>query len=111
MNINAIKFVMHGVSIIIIENHVAKMLCLSQTGITKPPTMYSKKALNLCLRMALLNAFVQKEGWRVSQFNGKYANRLLMLIQVIWLKGTRRTYVNNKLMLLMAFDEFQKPVN
>jgi hypothetical protein len=61
--------------------------------------------------MAFLNAFVQKEGWRVSQFNGKYANRLLMLIQVIWLKGTRRTYVNNKLMLLMAFDEFRKPVN
>ncbi len=102
---------MQGVLIIITKNHVAKMLCLSQIGITKPLTMCSKKSLNLCLHMALLSAFVQKGGWKVSQFKGNYANIFLMLIQAIWLKGTQRTYVNNKLMLLVAFDELQKPVN
>jgi hypothetical protein len=50
--------------------------------------------------MAPLSAFVQKEGWRVSHFKGKYANRLIVLIQAIWLKGTRKMYVNKKLIVV-----------
>jgi hypothetical protein len=61
--------------------------------------------------MAPPNAFVQKEGWRVSQLKGKYAAGLPALIQAIWFKGTCKTYVNKKLMLFMALVEFQKSVN
>ncbi len=65
----------------------------------------------MCLQMAPLSAFVQKESGRVSQFKRKYATRLLTLIQAIWLKGIRGTYVNKKLMLLVALAEFQKSIN
>jgi hypothetical protein len=55
--------------------------------------------------MAPLNAFVQKEGWKLSQFKGKYAAQLLVLIQTIWLNGTPGTYVSKKFMLLVAIAE------
>jgi hypothetical protein len=55
--------------------------------------------------MAPLNAFVQKEGWKVSQFKGKYAAQLPMLIQTIWLKGTFGAYVSKKLMLLVVIAQ------
>ncbi len=61
--------------------------------------------------MAPLNAFMQKERWKVSQLKGKYAARLLALIQAIWLKGIQGMYVNKKLMLLVALVELQKLVN
>ncbi len=61
--------------------------------------------------MAPLNAFMQKEGWKLSQFKGKYAAQLPMFIQMIWLKGTFGMYVSKKLMLLVAIAELWKPVN
>jgi len=49
--------------------------------------MHSREVANLCLHMAPLTMFVQKEGWKLSQLKGKYATRLLTLIQAIYLKG------------------------
>jgi hypothetical protein len=34
-----------------------------------------------------------------------------MLIQAIWFKGTQGTYVNKKLMLMVALAKLQKLVN
>ncbi len=73
--------------------------------------MCSKKVVNLCLQMAPLSAFVQKNRWKVSQQKGKYVARLLMLNQTIWLKGIQGTYVNKKLILLVALAKFQKSIN
>ncbi len=67
--------------------------------------MCFRKVSNLYLQMAPLSVFVQKKGWRISKLKGKYAARLPTLIQVIWLKGTWGTYVNKKLMLLVALAE------
>jgi hypothetical protein len=61
--------------------------------------------------MAPLNAFVHKKGWRVSQLKGKYAAKLIVFIQVIWLKGIWGTYVNKKLVLMVALTKLQKPIN
>jgi hypothetical protein len=73
--------------------------------------MHYVKVTNLCIQMAPLNAFIQKEGMRVSQLKRKYVTQLLTLIQMIWLKGTYGTYVNKKLMLLGALAKLQKSVN
>ncbi len=67
--------------------------------------------VNLYLHMAPFSAFMQKERWRVSQLKGKYAARLPMLIQAIWLKGTLKKYVNKKLMLLMALAKLKKSIS
>ncbi len=87
------------------------MLCLLQARITKLPTRRSIKVVNLCIQMSPLNVVVQKEGWRVSQLKGKYAARLLILIQTIWLKGSCGTYVNKKFMLLVALAKLQILIN
>jgi len=50
-------------------------------------------------------------GGGISQLKGKYAVKFFTLIQAIWLKGTQGTYVNKKLMLLMALAEPQKLMN
>ncbi len=110
LNVNAMKSMVQQVSVIIIENHVAKMLCLPQTRITKLPTMHFGEA-NLFLQMAPLSAFVQNEGRGVSQLKGKYATRLLALIQVIQLKGIQGMYVGKKFMFLVAWVELQNLIN
>ncbi len=71
----------------------------------------SRKVVNLCLQMAPLSAFVQRKGWRVSEIKGKYVARILVLIQVIWLKGIQGMYVNKKLMFLVALAKLQKLIN
>jgi hypothetical protein len=43
-------------------------------------------------------ALVDRQGWKVSLLKGMYATRLPSLIQVLWLKGSRLTYVAKKLM-------------
>jgi hypothetical protein len=83
LNVDAIEFVAQGIPIIISENHVAEMLCLLNTIITKPLAMHFGEVANLCMQMAPLSMFVQKEGWKVSQLKGKYATRLSTLIQAI----------------------------
>jgi hypothetical protein len=47
-----------GVLVIITKNHIAKMLCLLQNKIIKPPMMHFAKAMNLCIQMAPLNTFM-----------------------------------------------------
>jgi len=74
---------MQGVLIIIIKNHVAKMLCLPKIRITKLIAMRSREAMYLCLQTTPLSAFVQKKGWRVFQLKGKYVAKLFALIQAI----------------------------
>lgn len=111
LNIDIIESMVQGVLVIIIENHVVEMLCLPQTGIAKPPTMHFAKATNLCIQMAPLKAFVQKEGWEVSQLKGKYVAQLSTLIQVTSFKGTREMYVSKKFMLVVALIKLQKLVN
>jgi hypothetical protein len=111
LNVDALEYVVLGVSMIIMENHTAKILCLSQTRITNLPTMHFTEVANLCIQMLPLNAFVQKEGLRISQLKGKYVAQFLVLIQVIWLMGICGTYVSKKLMLLVALTELQKLVN
>ncbi len=54
------------------------------------------------------SAFVQKQGWRVSQLKGKYVTRLLTLIQAIWLKGTQEMYVNKKAYAFGGLDQTPK---
>jgi hypothetical protein len=73
--------------------------------------MHFGEVVNLCLQMAPLSAFVHKERWRVSQLKGKYATKLLVLIQAIWFIGIRGMYVNKKLMLLVALSKLQKLIN
>jgi hypothetical protein len=46
-----------------------------------------------------------------SQLKGNYTVKFLVFIQAIWLKGTQGTYVNKKLMLLVALVELQKLVS
>ncbi len=48
--------------------------------------------------------------WKVFELKGKYVTRLLVLIQVIWLKGSQGTYVSKKLLLLVALVELRKVV-
>jgi len=52
-----------------------------------------------------LKALVDQEGWKVSLLKGMYVAQLLALIQVIWLKGSRLTYVTEKWMNLMVLAE------
>jgi hypothetical protein len=73
--------------------------------------MHSTNGANLYIQMLPLNAFVQKEGSRVSQVKGKYVAPFLVLIQAIWLMGPHGTYVNKKFMLLVALIELQKLVS
>jgi hypothetical protein len=45
--------------------------------------MHSTEVANLCIQMPPLNAFMQKEGLRISQLKGKYVAQFLVLIQAI----------------------------
>jgi len=56
-----------------------------------------KNSEPLYIQMAPFNVVMPKECWKVSQLKGKYATWLSMLIQAIWLKGTRET-INKKFM-------------
>jgi hypothetical protein len=50
--------------VIITKNHVAEMLRMLQIGIIKLSAMRFGQVTNLCWQMALVSAFMQKEGWR-----------------------------------------------
>jgi hypothetical protein len=45
------------------------------------------------------------------QLKGKYAACMLALLQAIWLKGSRTTYVTKKLMLLVMMVEERKQID
>jgi hypothetical protein len=45
---------------------------------------------------------VDREGWKMSMFKGMYIARMSILIQGIWLKGSRLIYVAKKLMIMVA---------
>jgi hypothetical protein len=55
--------------------------------------------------MVPFETMVEKEGQKASQLKGNYAAKMLALLQVVWLKRSRGTYVNQKLMLLVAMAE------
>lgn len=55
----------------------------------------------MCVMMATLDVVVQgrMEGFPVK---GKYVVQMLVVIQAIWLNGSRIMYVNKKLMIIVA---------
>jgi hypothetical protein len=67
--------------------------------------------MDMCIRLAPKNVVVQKEGWKVAQLKGKYATHMLALLQATWLKGSRTTYVPNKLILLVMMVEEGKHID
>jgi hypothetical protein len=69
-----------------------------------------QKDLNF-LKIAPLEALVDNERWKMSMLKGMYAARMPTLIQSIWLKGSRLTYVVKKLMILVAFVEIGMHIN
>jgi len=71
------------------------MLCLSQSSITKllvKPQKEEKEA-TIYRKITPLEALVDWEGWKVYIFKCMYVARLPALIQVIWFKGNKLTYV------------------
>jgi hypothetical protein len=80
LNVDTIEFMVQGVLVILPKIMSRKCYVLPQIEIMKPPTMRFLESVNLCFQMAPLGAFVQKEGWKVSQFKGKYVAKLLALI-------------------------------
>jgi hypothetical protein len=81
------------------------MLCLPQARIDKPLPIKQANVAKTCIQMMPFETMVEKEGQKASQLKGKYAAKMLALLQVIWLKRSRGTYVNQKLMLLVAMAE------
>jgi uncharacterized membrane protein YecN with MAPEG domain len=66
--------------------------------------------MDMCIRLAPKDVVVQKEGWKATQLKGKYTRCMLALLQAIWLKGSRTTYVPNKLILLVMMAEEGKQI-
>ncbi len=98
---------MQEVPIFIIEKTMAKMFNLPKSNIANLPTKPIKekdkerereKKAAIYQKIASLEALIDQEGWKVSLLKGMYVAKLLALIQVIWLKGSRFTYVTKKLM-------------
>lgn len=93
---------MQRVSIFIIIETVAEMLNLPKISINKllsKPTKEKEREKEAAIQRKItpLEALINQEGWKVSLLNGMYATWLLALIQVIWLKGGRVTYVVKKI--------------
>ncbi len=63
------------------------------------------------LKITPLKALGDKEGWKMSMLKGMYVVTMLTLIQGIWLKGSRFTYVEKKLMILVVFVEIKMQIN
>jgi hypothetical protein len=54
---------------------------------------------------------VDKEGWKVFMLKGIYVARMSILIQAIWLKGSRLIYVAKKLMILVMLTKTGMQIN
>jgi hypothetical protein len=81
---------------------VANMLNLPKISINKllsKPTKEKEREKEAAIYQEItpLKTLINRKGWKVSLLNGMYAIRLLALIQVIWLKGSRVTYVVKKI--------------
>ncbi len=63
------------------------------------------------MKITPLEALGDKEGWKMSMFKGMYVVRILVLIQGIWLKESRLTYVEKKLMILVVFVKIRMQIN
>jgi hypothetical protein len=77
------------------------MIRLPNTKIMVPSNYKQDEVVEMCIRLTLKDVVVQKEGWKAAQFNNKYAAHMLTLLQAIWLKGNKTTYITKKLMLLV----------
>ncbi len=115
-NLEIIESVMQRVSIFIIIETVAEMLNLLKISINKllnKPTKEKEREKDVAIyrKITPLEALINRKGWKVSLLNGMYATRLLALIQVIWLKGSRVTYVVKKIDELCGVGQVGGEVN
>jgi hypothetical protein len=56
------------------------MLRLPNIGITIPWNYKQDEVADMCIRLSPKYAIVQKEGWKVVQFKGKYATCMIALL-------------------------------
>jgi len=103
--------VVQGQSISITKKTISEMMRLPNTKITTPPNYKQDEVTETCIRFAPKDTIMQKEGKKVAQFKGKYIARMFTLLQAIWLKGSRTTYVIKKLMLLVTMTEDGKQID
>jgi hypothetical protein len=84
--------------------------CHLQFGLVKSlakPQKEKEKEKEVAIHLKIVqpNAIVDCEGWKVSFLKGMYDAKLLALIQVIWLKGNKFTYVAKKMFSLVVLAE------
>ncbi len=84
------------------------MLLLPQARHSKLPIKQKEPSFK---KIAPLEALVDMEGWKVSMLKGMYVARMPILIQGIWLKESRFTYVTKKFMILVVFIETKMQIN
>ncbi len=89
---------------------MVEMFKLPKIGIKNlPPKLTKEKEkineVIIYQKIVPWKALVDQKGWKVSLLKGMYVVRLLALIQVIWLKGDRLTYVAKKLMNFVMLGE------
>ncbi len=100
-----INWVVQRQSISITEKIIGEMIRLPNARITVPPNYKQDEVVEMCIRLAPKDVVVQKEGWKAAQFKGKYTAHMLTLLQAIWLKVNKTTYVTKKLMLLVTMTK------
>jgi hypothetical protein len=75
-----INWVVQGQSISITEKIIGEMICLPNARITIPPNYKQDEVAVMCIRLAPKAVVVQKEGWKATQFKGKYTTHMLTLL-------------------------------
>jgi hypothetical protein len=60
-----VNSVVQGQSISITKKIVDEIMRLPNTRITVPPNYKQDEVMELCIKLALKDTFVQKEGWKV----------------------------------------------
>ncbi len=63
------------------------------------------------MKIAPLEALVDREGWKVFMLKGMYARKMPALIQGVWLKRNRLMYMAKKFMILVMFTKTKMQIN
>lgn len=84
---------------------------LPNAKITIPPNYKQNEVMDMCVGLALKDIVVKKEGSKAAQLKGKYATQMFALLQAIWLKGSKTTYITKKLMLLVMMVKEGKQID
>jgi hypothetical protein len=85
---------------------MVEMFSLPQFDIIKLSVKPQKeKEMTIYWKITPPKTLVDWEGWKVSLLKCMYVTRLPILIQVIWLKGSKFAYVAKKLLNIVVLVE------